>query len=414
MRLTNDVLKRATPEAGKRLELRDDDEPGLIFRVTETGARTWSVRYRNAAGEQRRKALGAYPAITLSRAREEARKVKGAVASGHDVVGLDRAHRAAEANKRLSTMSGLADAYFADAARGLHRANARSPKRESTIKEERRIWDRLVAPRFGGAAVADMTRADIQTFVSKQTKAAPSNGRHCRTVIRQLLSYAVGKGMIDVNPAREVAAMMPKARERILTDVELRAFWNACDRFSAVDRLALSPEMGRALRFAAVSLQRGGEVVGMSWKEVDYRAKLWTIPAARMKGKRTHMVPLSNLAIELLDEARAEGTGEDFVFRAPRSGWHLDRHAFSRAMNLLCVALELPSATPHDLRRTGATNLTSERLKVPRFVVSRVLGHSSDTGGAAVVTGVYDLHDYLPEKRDALDKWGALLGQITR
>src|SRR4051812_48851420 len=146
MKLTTDLLKRAMPEKGKRLELRDDDEPGLIFRVTDKGVRTWSVRYRNAAGEQRRKNLGAFPAIGLSRAREEARKAKGAVAGGGDPVAVDRALRAEEKRRRLHTLAGLADAYFEAAAEGLHRGTRGTPKRAGTIAEERRVFDKLVKP----------------------------------------------------------------------------------------------------------------------------------------------------------------------------------------------------------------------------------------------------------------------------
>ena len=83
-------------------------------------------------------------------------------------------------------------------------------------------------------------------------------------------------------------------------------------------------------------------------------------------------------------------------------------------MNRLVDATNIPSATPHDLRRTGATNLTSERIGVSRFIVSKVLAHSGDTGGAAAVTGQhYDLNDYFSEKRKALDAWAAVVLKIV-
>ena len=76
--------------------------------------------------------------------------------------------------------------------------------------------------------------------------------------------------------------------------------------------------------------------------------------------------------------------------------------------------MEVAKATPHDFRRTGATNLTSERVSIPRFVVSKILAHSSDDGGAATVTGRhYDLYDYLPEKRRAMSAWSDLLVEIV-
>jgi site-specific recombinase XerD len=417
-KLTNDLLKNTVPETGKRLELRDDQEPGLIFRVTENGVRSWSIRYRNVGGEQRRKALGAYPSVSLAKAREMARKVKGTVAGGSDIVATERLTKAAEVRKRLNTIEGLAEAYFVDAELGTHRFNSK-PKRPGTIAEEKRIYNKLVKPKFGKSAVADITRAEIQAFVSKQAKSAVSNGRHCRNIIRQLMSYAVRNSMIEVNPAHDIAVVMPEARERVLTDKELRTFWRACEKPHEVEDLALSLEMGIALRMAAVTLQRGGEVVGMKWCEIDRAAKVWLIPAARMKGKKAHLVPLSDMALDLLDEAREEmeGNGSEYVFPSPRSAkdvdTHLDRRAFTRAMKRIITAVKIERATPHDLRRTGATNLTSERVGIPRFVVSQVLAHAGDTGGSAEVTGKhYDMNDYLPEKRRALDAWAKLLEAI--
>ena len=417
-KLTNDMLKNAVPEAGKRLEMRDDQEPGLTFRVTEKGVRSWSIRYRNASGEHRRKLIGPYPSVSLAKAREEARKIKGSVASGSDVVATERLSKTEEKRKRLNTLEGLADAYFEDAALGTHRANAKA-KRESTIAEEKRIYEKLVKPEFGKEPIASITHAEIQAFVTKQTKKAKSNGRHCRNILRQMMSYAVRNRIIQFNPAHDIAVVMPAARERVLNDAEMKAFWTACVHPQTVDDLSLSINMGIALRMAAVTLQRGGEVIGMTWAEIDREARTWLIPAERMKGGKAHLVPLSDLAISLLDEAQAvlkTHQQSDFVFASPRSedDQPMDRGAFSRAMNRIIKALDLPGATPHDLRRTGATNLTGERVGIPRFIVSQVIAHAGDTGGAAAVTGRhYDRNDYLPEKRRALDAWAALLEEIT-
>ncbi|ESY84232.1 hypothetical protein X739_05865 [Mesorhizobium sp. LNHC220B00] len=417
-KLTNDIVKNAMPDPGKRLELRDDVEAGLIFRVTDKGVRSWSVRYRNAAGEHRRKNLGSFPSVGLAKAREEARKAKGAVATGADVVAIARASKAEERRKHLHKLAGLADAYFIAAAEGTHKGGPKAaPKRASTIAEERRIFDKLVKPKFGDSAVANITRIEIREFVTKQAKGAKSNGRHCRNIIRQLMSFAVREGVIDHNPAHDIAVAMPKVGTTVMKDDDLKGFWAACQSPEDVDDLTLSPLMGIALRMAAVTLQRGGEVVGMRWREIDRSARTWLIPAERMKGKKAHMIPLSATALALLDEAKAamEGNGSDFVFPSPRSDEdHLDRRAFSRAMKRIVEAVKIGAATPHDLRRTGATLLTSERIGFSRFIVSQVIAHAGDTGGAAVVTGKhYDHNDYLPEKRRALDAWGLLLEEIV-
>lgn len=414
-KLTTDILKNAFPESGDRLEIRDDEEPGLIFRVTRTGKRTWSVRYRNVAGEHRRKSLGSFPAVSLSRAREEARKVKGSVASGADLVASERDHRRKELDKRLHTMAGLAELYFEDSGLGLHKANARGPKRSGTIELEKLIFNKHIKPKFGKRAVSDLSRIEIQAFVSSVSRKTPSAGRLCRNVIRQIMSYAVSREIIQHNPALQVAVVAAKARERVLSDDELRRLWHALGSPSEVPKLSLSKEMGLAIQLAAATLQRGGEVIGMAWSEVNLENRIWTIPADRMKNHKVHLVPLSETAISLINQARVLIDGETFVFESTRgSGTHMERRALSRAMSRTTMALGIENATAHDLRRTGATLLTSERIGIPRFVVSQVLGHSSDTGGAAAITGIhYDRYDYLAEKRRALDSWSELLREIT-
>ncbi|MBB4524622.1 UNVERIFIED_ORG: integrase [Rhizobium sophorae] len=417
-KLTTELLKNVRPGDGKdRLELRDDDEPGLLFRVTKSGARTWSIRYVNNAGEHRRKTIGPFPSVGLAKARELARKIKGEVASRVDIVGVEKEAKAEAQRKHMNRLDGLADAYFADAALGLHRATVKAkPKRASTLAEEKRVYEKLVKPQFGDIPVADIKRRDVADFVSKQTRRAKSAGRHCRNILRQLLSYAVHKELIDHNPANSIAVVNSEPRDRVLADEELRRIWQACKRPGEIENLTLSEDMGIALRMALVTLQRGGEVVGMRWTEIDREARTWTIPAARMKGKRAHLVPLSEPALSLLDEAEEMIGGKEFVFQSPRSDddVSMDRRAFTRAMNRIVTALKIPRATPHDFRRSGATAITSERIGIPRFIVSQVIAHAADTGGAAAVTGMhYDLNDYLPDKRRALDAWANLLQEIV-
>jgi integrase len=416
-KLTTDLLKNVLPEPGKRLELRDDQTPGLIFRVTPAGQRSWSYRYRSPAGEQRRKTIGEFPSVGLAEARRRASVTRGEVSGGADPVQTERDDRKAKVTRRLRTFSGLAEAYFIEAAEGLHRPDA-DAKRASTMGEERRIYDKHVEPHFGGWAIADITRAEVQNFVSKQTREAKSRGRACRNIIRQILSYAEWKELIPYNPANKVAAPKPIAKKRMLPDDDLKTFWSACRRPQDVKDLDLSPEMGIALRLAIVTLQRGVEVVGMRWREIDREARTWLIPAERMKGKQEHLVPLSDLALDLLDEAKALIAGKDLVFQSTRTGNDdprpFERRSFTRAMSRVVETTKISKATPHDFRRTGATNITSERIGIPRFIVSKLIAHGGDTGGAAVVTGKhYDVNDYLPEKRRAMDAWGALLDSIV-
>ena len=103
-----------------------------------------------------------------------------------------------------------------------------------------------------------------------------------------------------------------------------------------------------------------------------------------------------------------------YAFPSPKKGAHpIDRHAITHSMAKITARVGLTDARPHDFRRTGSTNITGERIGIPRLIVSRVLDQISDTGGAAAVTGVYDRNEYLPEKRRALDDWAGLIDQTV-
>jgi integrase len=418
-------VEAAKASAGRQVEYADAKVPGLALRVSPAGKKSWTLRYRTKDGEQRRLTLGRYPSVSVSKARDLAQKAVGQVADGADPAKEKRASKAAARAKKLSTVATLVESYFEDAARGRHKPNGR-PKRQSTLDMEGEYFKRLIKPRFGSLPVVDLTRHDVQRFLDEIGQTAPASARHCRNVIRQAFNYGIRREVVGKNPAQLTELPASGSRERVLTDDELRAIWKAANDPASVEGLKMSAAMGLAVCLAVVTLQRGGEVCGLHTREIDREDKLWTIPGTRTKNHRTHVVPLSDLALEILDRTFAlavaqepktrklsAGKWDGFAFPSPRGDGSMTRHAFTRAMKRMTRALKIPDATPHDFRRTGSTNITGERIGIPRFLVSRLLNQISDTGGAAAVTGVYDRNEYLPEKRHALGAWSALLQEIV-
>ena len=392
--------------------------PGLALRISPSGRKTWTIRYRNKDGDQRRLSLGTYPGVGLARARELATQAMGDVAGGGDPALAKRAGRAAAKARKLSTVAGLVEAYFEDAATGRHRPNARA-KRPGSMKLERYFYVRFVRPRFGALPVEDLTRHDVQRFLDEIGRDAPANARHSRNVIRQAFNYGIRREIVVKNPAQFSDLPAAGSRERVLSDDELRAIWSTTGDPATFPGL---PGTALALRFALVTLQRGGEVVGLHASEIDRQGRLWTIPGARTKNHRIHVVPLSDAALAILADAFTANGGSErdwsgFAFPSPRprspAPQPMTRSAFTRAMARLRAEAGLTDATPHDFRRTGSTNITGERIGMSRFIVSQVLNQISDTGGAAAVTRVYDRNAYLAEKRKALDAWAALLAEIV-
>jgi integrase len=418
--LTAAFVSQARPVDGRTTEYRDAKTPGLALRVTPRGSRSWTLRYRTHEGVQRRYTIGPYPAVSLASAREQALAVLTQAASGGDPAKAKKAARQTATASRLHTIGDLAERYFDDAAKGRHRPKGK-PKRPSTLKMDRYYYHRLVAPAFGSVPIAEPRRADIQTFINRiADEHSPSSANQCRNVLRQMFTYAVFLELIPANPCTFVDGPSFTTRERVLSDDELRLIWTVCEDPASVPGLHMSHAMGIAIQLALVTLQRRAEAACINMAEIDFEKALWTIPGDRTKNKRTHIVPLSDLALTLIREAIALCPHEmdqpyaGYLFPSPRKAdTCVDPHALTRSFSRLTEATDIQNARLHDLRRTGATHLTGEGLSVSRFIVSQVLNHISDTGGAAAVTSVYDRNAYLREKRRALDAWAKYLTALV-
>lgn len=417
--------RKAAPIGGQVTEYADKKQRGLALRVSPpsvknpAGTKSWTIRYRTKSGQQRRISLGGYPVVSLSKARDKALAVLASVADGADPVAENKETRARARAARLDTLRGLGERYFEEAQKGRHKPNGRA-KRSSTLALERSYFDRHVEREFGDRPVSEITRAELQVFVNKLAdKHSPSAARHCRVVFQRLFAFARWQEITDSNPAQFVHVPDYKSRERILTDAELKVIWQGTEP-PIPDTYYLSPGIALALRLATLTLQRRSEVAGMHTDEIDREARTWTIPGARTKNHRTHVVPLSDAVLAVIDQALELCGGAEvevyrgYVFPSPRSSVKpVQPGALSLAFYRMAKAIGLQDVRTHDLRRTGSTNITSERIGIPRFIVSRVLNQVSDTGGAATVTSVYDRHEYMSEKRRALDAWAALLQSIV-
>jgi integrase len=221
--------------------------------------------------------------------------------------------------------------------------------------------------------------------------------------VSQMFKFGVQRGLLNASPC--VALQRPggreKSRERILTEAEVLTVWQRLDG----TRTTLATQT--ALRLLLITAQRRGELARAQWKDIDFTTALWTIPAEHAKNGRMHRVPLSSLALELLDELKTRGTGTVWLFpSAKQNGSAMIEQSLSRAVRNNEEHFGIPHFTLHDFRRTAASMMTM--LGIPRLHVSKVLNHA-DEG----ITAVYDKHDYLPEMRKALETWADYLAAIV-
>ena len=428
-RLTTKFAEAVRPQKDRQAAHPDGQVPGLELRVSPGGRKVWSFRYRTAEGRQRRMSLGQFPSVDLGDARDRAFKVLASVSDGKDPAADGRKAKEAERNRAIRTFGDLADAYLIACETGKWRPKNKT-KRPSTLATETAMLKRHIRPAIGKLDLNKLTRRKVRTLLHGMTDAgigAGSNKAHA--IIRQVCAYAISEELMVINPGIGLtppSAMKP--RQRVMTDPELRRWWDALERYPADLRtppkegeiegeaVTVGRPMRIALQLATLLLQRRGEVAGMALAELNLDEATWLIPGERAKNGKPHLVPLPPRAVKLIREALTlanEGreTASAHVFPSRhKPGQPFRPDSLSHAMAELTLALGIDDATPHDLRRTGSTALTSERLGISPFIRSKVLGHTSDAGGGSAVSAThYDANLYVAEKRRALEGWEGLL-----
>jgi integrase len=403
--LTDPFLRSLRPSERGRLEFWDTTVTGLCLRVSDTGRKTWTVVYR-FNGRLRRYTLGVYPLIGLADARQRATFALRDVMTGTEPSAVKTQSRNAETFDDLAKMYVEYHAQFKKRGDEDRRLLFGSPQKKRTGK---RPHVPLVR-RWGAMKVRDITRRDVRELLDELAKRGPIMANRTLAVVRKMFNFAIERDCIDVNPCHMVKRVVrERPRDRVLSEDEVRAVWSALDDEHQV--------MAALVRLRLLTAQRGGELQGATWEEVDLVGGWWTIPSDRSKNGLSHRVPLSPQALRIFKELHAyrESTrrpNEDgdmelspWVFPSTRkTGPHV--HHAQKAFERL-VARSGVKFRGHDLRRTAASLMVGGG--VPRLVVSKILNHV-ETG----VTAVYDRHSYDPEKRAALDYWGARLEQIVK
>ncbi len=433
--LTAKFCESVEPTPGRQVAYPDAGASGLELRVSSDGRRTWSFRYRTKTGRQGRITLGVFSnEFGLSRARREATKARVLVDEGGDPAEILREQRIRARTESVRTFDDLAESYFSATENGRYRPRGQA-KRASSLRNERAVYKLHIKPELGKVRLEALSRALIKAMLGAMLdKGVTSQANKAQAILRQMLNYAVNElSRLPVNPLMGMPAVAPeKARSRVYTDAELQAIWAAIHNPSELaipgdkagrrrdgKKVFVGPQMRLLIQLAMLLLQRRNEIAGMAVAELDLEHGVWLIPEDRMKTRRAHAVPLSAYAIKLIEEAitlRPGGREANnfFVFESrAKPGRPINGPSVNNALGNVLLALGLENGTVHDLRRTGSTMMTSERLGVSPFIRSQVLGHSDNGGGSTVSAVHYDANSYMPEKRRALEAWEGLLLKIV-
>jgi hypothetical protein len=431
-KLTAKFVENLRPAAeGERDYYWDTQIDGFGVAVTESGAKSWVLyrRYPPALAPARRK-IGNADELPLADARAIAEAWVKLIAKGIDPRAEKEKARLAEIRKLENTFAAVAEALIAEKLPG-----------ERKGKEVEQDIRRDLVPAWGKRPITDITAADIRSVINAKKRTAPAQARNLLGIVKRLLAWAVEQEVygLEVNPAE---GLKPKSifgkkrsRGRVLTDDELRALWRATAREpypvgpvyqiltlaalrlnEAADArwLEFDPAVARALRQRPVD-----------WTRLRPEQLIWTIPAERMKGRdedaRSHAVPLTPDILAVLEGLPRFKSG-DYLFSTTfgkSSVWigaKVKRRMDARILRTLRALartrgddpakVELPHWVNHDIRRTVRSNLS--RLRVTEEAREAVIAHARPG-----IKGVYDLHDYFDEKREALELWAARLRSIV-
>ena len=382
LKLTKTVIDEL-PTPTKEQVYWDVGSPGFGVKVTPKGRKVFIVLYRTAgAGSRLRKyTIGPYGCVTLHQARVSAQKVFTAKLEGRDLATEKR-----EARKRMvaDRVDDLLEAFIAQ-----HVSQNRSARVTS------RLLRRELRP-YGGRSIHEIGKRDIIEIVSAiEQRGAPVAANKALKAVKTFLRWCVGRAVLDRSPADDIPLPTKEiARDRVLSDDELA-------RVIIVARQIGGP-YGGIVELLALTGQRREEVARCVWDEIDLDSGIWNLPNQRTKNAKPHTVHLSEQAIAVLKQTSKH---RRFVFSASGVRPFQD---FSNAKRELDKLSGVTGWHLHDLRRTCVSGMA--RLGIAPHVADKILNHQSGT--ISGVAAVYQRHEFLTERKEALVKWGTHVAQI--
>lgn len=386
--LTHSFVSNLKPKGKnfKRTEYYDEVVEGLILRITQTGHRSFSYRY---GPNGKRYTIGKFPDISLAQARDFAKDLKHKVNQGSDPQEEKLARRRKPKEK---TLKDLAETFKK---RYLPKLKA------STQGDYTNRIDKVIVPALGHIEVNSVRRMDVIDLLEKiaEENKAPIQSNRIRAVLSSMYTFAVDRGIANDNPVSKTKKFgKENRRRRVYTEEEIRVIWG---------QFELQDEPYRSLfKMLLICGQRTGETRLMKWEHL--KNGIWTIPAINTKANRTQILPLPDMALNVLEEIKMLTGLSEYVFESPR----LENEPVAWVQNRAKKVREdskIKDFRLHDIRRTAASYMAE--LGIDRTVLGKVLNHKG-LAGDNQVTAIYDRHEYIDEKNKALKLWSKKITQI--
>ena len=379
--LTESFVKRSDLEPGKYYH-----KDGIYLRVRESGSRYFEQRI-TIDGKRRNPGLGPYPIVTLALAEQRARANQCMVDEGKDLLPIKRVLK-----QSVPTVEELAPVAF---------ATLRPKAGPKVAKAWHRTLERHVFPHLGNRMVIEVTPADVLEVVMLNWHEKPAMARKALRCLSEVMRHAIAAGYLTDNPAGKVLrSVLPRNTRK---SGHHRAIPHAdVPKLLAALREARAMKCSKlALAFIVFTAARSAEVRHATWDEIDLDARVWTIPAARMKVACEHQVPLSSLALAILAEARKLGDGTGLIFPS-RKVRPISDGTLSSVLNKLDL-----DCVPHGLRSTfrvwcGDTGVSRE---LAEGCLAHVFGDPTQEA--------YKRSKWLEQRRPVMERWSAYVAETA-
>jgi integrase len=392
--LTDTKIKLLKPK-NKPYKVSDGTIGGLHVAVSVAGGKVFYLAYR-FEDKRRLLHLGAWPMFGLEEARDLARDAKKQLAQGIDPAAAKKVEKA-QVRAEKTTFRIVAAQWLAwrQSALGV-----------VTVDDTVKRLEKHVLPRFGDKPIADVTKADIKAVLDTlQAQAKYQTLKKVRGTISQVLRYAIEQEIpgVEVDWAAQVhrqyarVALREKHRATITDPRDVRRLIKAIESYEDTSRLTYL-----ALKFSALTFARPGEIRHGEWTEIDWDAKLWRIPADKMKMRKPHLVPLAKQAIAVLEQLKPVSGHSKYLFPSVRTA--------ERPMSEITVlaALRRMGYEKHEMCAHGFRGMASTILNekgVNRDWIEMQLAHSPrDT-----VRSAYNHAEFLDDRRNMMQGWADFL-----
>jgi integrase len=380
----------------------DPECRGLTLRIEPNGSKTWLFRYKWRK-QPVRLSLGAVSEYNgLRHARKAAGEHRGMIERGIDPR-TARAPRRPAPSVSLTAGRPSSPNSIEFLAHEFLERHVKPNRRHPAYVQ--RVLEHDVLPEWKGRDARTITPREVVELLDKiVARGSRVMANRTAGLLGQLFKFGIHRAIVDDSPVKLLyrPGGREKPRERAFSDEELKAFLGNLDDACRFQKLP------HVLRLLLLTLQRRGELALAEWREFDFKARTWTIPDAHAKSGKGHVVPLSEWAIEELRKLKVMAGGSRYVLPNADKTAPTDPKYITRSVARCLKRFKkhgVAAFTAHDLRRTGRTGLA--KLGVKTDIGERVLNHARER-----IEATYDVHGYIDEKREALEKWAKYLAEL--